>query len=219
LNCSRAEPGGIYILTGKETGVAEIIETDIRQYPDLYEGVSLDRYIDRFRQENDIGRRRLSPGDTLRFPETPASLELKSAPGTLAASSDSDSEHTHATVTCSYKMGRFKDHFSSCWNADETFIHVPDRYQDAGITLCKKKSREPLKFTVTEPGIVTLVTDKRHKAMLKKNGWAEAAEAGRMNPGGDIFRLFIYEKHLEVGEYSYTKSDLDEPFGIRVVIF
>lgn len=65
-----AEPGGIYTLTGDEKGLSEIIRADMAQCPDLYKGESLNSYISKFKKENRIGKRRLSPGDELRFPET-----------------------------------------------------------------------------------------------------------------------------------------------------
>lgn len=72
-----AEPGGVYTLTGKEKGVAEIIKADMRQHPSLYKGESLNSYIKKFKQENKIGKRKLSPGDQLHFPDTLVSLKAK----------------------------------------------------------------------------------------------------------------------------------------------
>lgn len=74
-----AEPGGTYTLTGKEKGIAEIIEADMAQYPELYQGESLNGYISRFKRENKIGKRKISPGDQLLFPETLASIKAKKA--------------------------------------------------------------------------------------------------------------------------------------------
>ena len=72
-----AEPGGTYTLTGEEKGVEEIIKADMEQYPELYQGESLDGYISKFKKRNKIGKRTLSPGDQLYFPETMASRKAK----------------------------------------------------------------------------------------------------------------------------------------------
>ena len=72
-----AEPGGTYTLTGNEKGLSEIIKADMEKYPNLYKGESLNSYISKFKKENQIGKRKLSPGDVLRFPETMASIKAK----------------------------------------------------------------------------------------------------------------------------------------------
>lgn len=72
-----AEPGGTYILTGKEKGVSEIIISDMEKHPSLYEGESLNNYASKFKKENRIGKRKLAPGDELIFPDTLASIKLR----------------------------------------------------------------------------------------------------------------------------------------------
>ncbi len=72
-----AEPGGTYTLTGEEKGVEEIIQADMAQFPELYEGVSPSSYLLEFKQKNKIGKRKFSPGDILYFPDTPASRNAK----------------------------------------------------------------------------------------------------------------------------------------------
>jgi len=74
-----AEPGGIYTLTGEEKSIAEIVKADMAKYPELYQGESLARYIKKFENRNNIGKRKLSPGDQLHFPETFASKKKKQA--------------------------------------------------------------------------------------------------------------------------------------------
>jgi len=68
-----SEPGGTYTLTGDEKSIAEIIKADMAQYPELYQGESLDGYISKFTKRNKIGKRSLAPGVKLYFPETMAS--------------------------------------------------------------------------------------------------------------------------------------------------
>ena len=72
-----SEPGGTYTLTGEEKSISEIIKADMAQYPELYQGESLDGYISKFNKRNKIGKRTLSPGDQLYFPETMASRKAK----------------------------------------------------------------------------------------------------------------------------------------------
>lgn len=72
-----AEPGGTYTLTGEEKRVEEIIKADMTQHPALYKGESLKSYVEKFKKENKIGKRKLSPGDQLHFPDTPASLKAE----------------------------------------------------------------------------------------------------------------------------------------------
>lgn len=72
-----SEPGGTYTLTGEEKSISEIIKADVAQYPELYQGESLDGYISKFNKRNKIGKRRLAPGDQLYFPETIASRKAK----------------------------------------------------------------------------------------------------------------------------------------------
>jgi hypothetical protein len=73
----RAVPGGTYLLTGKEKGFEEIVRADMEKFPEMYEGVHLKSYLQRFKKENKIGRRRFSPGEKLVFPSTIASLRMK----------------------------------------------------------------------------------------------------------------------------------------------
>ncbi|RKX45936.1 MAG: hypothetical protein DRP64_03980 [Verrucomicrobia bacterium] len=72
-----AEPGGLYTLTGKEKSLEEIISTDMETFPDLYKGESLKFYLGKFKNENNLGHRKLAPGDQLIFPETKASIKAK----------------------------------------------------------------------------------------------------------------------------------------------
>jgi hypothetical protein len=75
-----AEPGGTYTLTGDEKGVEEIIKADMARYPELYKGVNFRSYLSDFKRKNEIGKRKFTPGDTLHFPDTAASLSAKKAP-------------------------------------------------------------------------------------------------------------------------------------------
>lgn len=72
-----AEPGGSYTLTGKEKSLEEIISTDMETFPNLYKGESLKFYLGKFKNENNLGHRKLAPGDQLIFPETKASIKAK----------------------------------------------------------------------------------------------------------------------------------------------
>lgn len=76
-NLVLAKPGGTYTLTGEEKGVPEIIKADMEKNPDLYKGESLKSYIAKFKKENQIGQRKLAPGDQLKFPDTKASIDAK----------------------------------------------------------------------------------------------------------------------------------------------
>ncbi|MDF7826724.1 hypothetical protein P4B35_22030 [Pontiellaceae bacterium B12227] len=71
-----AEPGGSYVLTGKESGVEEIVKVDMAQYPDLYQGESINIYLGKFKAKNDIGRKKYKAGDQLYFPHTKTSKKL-----------------------------------------------------------------------------------------------------------------------------------------------
>jgi signal peptidase I len=75
--CADARPGETYTLTGTEKSITEIIEVDMKTYPNLYTGVSLNNYVSEFKKKNKIGTRKLTPGDTLVFPETKPSIEAK----------------------------------------------------------------------------------------------------------------------------------------------
>ena len=77
IHTSFAEPGKSYILTGKEKSIEEIVQADMEKYPDLYKGESLKFYITKFKQNNNLGKRKLAPGDELFFPETKASIKAK----------------------------------------------------------------------------------------------------------------------------------------------
>lgn len=213
-----AEPGGIYTLTGDEKGLSEIIRADMAQFPDFYKGESLNSYISKFKKENRIGKRKLSPGDELRFPETLASLKLKSSVKATCAPSSNETNNTHAEVSCKNVLVRFKKGSPAFTNIDESFSKVPDKYKKAKISSCNYGNSAPLVFKVEKSGIVTLVISKKHASIFKKDGWSAVGEAERIDLPGNIFKLMIYEKYLDIGEYSYKKVQ-KEPFGIRVVIF
>ena len=74
-----AEPGGVHVLTGNEKSIEEIVKADMEKHPDLYTGESFQFYVVKFKQENNIGKRKLAPGDQLTFPETKASIEENKA--------------------------------------------------------------------------------------------------------------------------------------------
>ena len=71
------KPGETYLLTGDEKSISGIIKADAEKYPDLYKEVSLKNYRAEFEKINQIGRRKLTPGDTLIFPKTPASQKAE----------------------------------------------------------------------------------------------------------------------------------------------
>ncbi|VGO13806.1 hypothetical protein PDESU_02363 [Pontiella desulfatans] len=71
-----AEPGGTHILTGKEKSIEEIVQNDMADFPEHYEGESLKAYVARFKSKNKIGRRKLQPGDALHFPDTSAATRI-----------------------------------------------------------------------------------------------------------------------------------------------
>ena len=66
---------GVSLIDGRYT---EIIKADMQKFPDLYKGENLKSYTSKFKKENKVGKRKLSPGDELRFPETLASIKIKS---------------------------------------------------------------------------------------------------------------------------------------------
>ena len=72
-----AKPGGSYTLTGSEQSIEAIIKADMEQNPDLYIGESLRSYMAKFKNENNIGHRKLSSGDKLVFPHTKSSLKAE----------------------------------------------------------------------------------------------------------------------------------------------
>ena len=71
------KPGGTYVLTGNEKSIPEIIKADVEKYPDIYTGISLRDYLSEFKKINQIGLRKLTPGDALIFPETMASRKAE----------------------------------------------------------------------------------------------------------------------------------------------
>ena len=79
---ANAKPGETYTLTGAEKSVTGIIKADMEQYPELYKGESLNSYISKFKKENRIWKRKLSPGDQWRFPDTIASVKAKNSADT-----------------------------------------------------------------------------------------------------------------------------------------
>lgn len=85
-----AKPGEAYTLTGKEKSIEDIIKADMEQHPALYEGESLKFYAAKFKNENNIGKRKLRPGDQLIFPETKASLTLSEQDGKNRQTSKQD---------------------------------------------------------------------------------------------------------------------------------
>ena len=72
-----AKPGGAYTLTGNERSISDIIKADMEKFPELYKGDSLSSYTTKFKRENNIGKRKLSAGDQLHFPETLTSLRAE----------------------------------------------------------------------------------------------------------------------------------------------
>ena len=70
-----AKPGEIYTLTGEEKSILEIVKADMGHFPELYLGESLESYTKKFKTENRIGKRKLSPKDELQFPATQLSIK------------------------------------------------------------------------------------------------------------------------------------------------
>ncbi len=109
-----AEPGGIYTLTGNEKGIAEIIKADMAKYPDLYKGETLNCYMSKFKRENKIGKKKLSPGDVLCFPQTLASLKLKRDRAKSQASNVANGAFVLLNPTNEYKK--------ECWKKIQTSL-------------------------------------------------------------------------------------------------
>ncbi len=105
-SCAEAKPGGAYTLTGEEKGVSEIIIADMEEFPELYNGETLSGYVAKFKRENRIGKRKLSAGDKLRFPETLASIKARKS----AIEEKRKQEEKHEPERTSQKIsGRISD--------------------------------------------------------------------------------------------------------------
>ena len=156
-----AEPGGTYTLTGDEKGLSEIIKTDMALFPDLYKGESLNSYISKFKMENRIGKRKLSPGDVLRFPQTLASLKVKKDEAKQQAANVAN-----GTVVLLNPLGEYKNEW---WQQIQTSL------EKVGYTVNVEKSGSP-----------KAIKDHHAHVIIRIIQRSKAEDMNRENPGTGI---------------------------------
>jgi hypothetical protein len=195
---SFAEPGGTYTLTGEEKGIAEIVKVDMAKFPELYKGETLKSYLSKFKSENKIGRKKYKPGDQLIFPHTMASLKsggkVDSSEGKLA----------RAKISSKLNFNRFRDGTKVVGDSYKFYSHIPEKYDGWMVSTVKETTTEPTKFEIKEAGIVSIVV---FQSVLKKynsEGWEKVDEL-KFN---EEWKVWILEKYLEVGEYTFDEPKL-----------
>ena len=201
-----AKPGGVYTLTGDEKSIAEIIKSDMKKHPNLYKGESLNSYISKFKEENRIEKKKLSPGDQLQFPETTASLKAKQS--TKVGNKETEQ---YAEVCCKQKSGKFRDGAKVVRDApfDIKFIDVPPKYKDFKITIPKYGSTDSVEFKVKKAGLV-LITFHDGGVPTKKylsEGWSKIEKIHIYDKSAttqDQYtgRFILLGKYHDVGSYS-----------------
>ncbi|MDF7799818.1 hypothetical protein P4C99_10095 [Pontiellaceae bacterium B1224] len=92
LLSTAAKPGESYILTGRETSIFGIFQADLKAYPELYEGEDVNAYYQSFKTLNNLGERKLKPGEELIFPDTALSKKIKEAEAAEAARAAAEAE-------------------------------------------------------------------------------------------------------------------------------
>jgi hypothetical protein len=97
--------------------------------------------------------------------------------------------------------------------AFQTFGKIPKEYQGRMITMNCKLPEEPLKFKVKQAGVVNLVVDKRVSDGLNSEGWRITGKV-RIQETGNF--LFILEKELEEGEYTFDEG-INRYVGLRLL--
>ncbi len=214
-----AEPGGTYTLTGKERGIAEIIKGDMEKHPDLYKGESLNSYVSKFKKENRIGKRKLSPGDQLQFPETSTSLQAKKN----NAETSKKGTGGVAEVSCKMKTKKFRDGVKIYpdGGVNCTLESIPEKYKNCKITTQEYNSEEPLRFKVKNAGMVGIACHMGFTKKYTSDGWIEKEKEIELhdhNLAGDNKRkasFVLLEKHHEVGEY---EMDANPPYGLHLIL-
>ena len=211
---SYTEPGGTYTLTGNEKGVTEIVKADMAKYPDLYKGETLGSYVSKFKKENRIGKRKLSPGDQLTFPATQASLDANK----LTAPGKGDEEQI-AVIECEEEVDRLRDGYNVYSNPDHHAIYddIPRDLKKFNVMIRERQDRTPINFKVNHAGYVFILAEKGKKQMLSNQGWIEngtfdvvtgADEDGR-------FAVIVFKKHFDVGTHEIKTQG---NYGIRLLI-
>lgn len=74
-----AEPGGTYVLTGREKSIFGIFQADTKAHWELYKGEDINTLYQEFRKINNLEGRKLQRGETLTFPHTKKSKQLAKA--------------------------------------------------------------------------------------------------------------------------------------------
>jgi len=74
-----AEPGGTYVLTGRETSIFGIFQADTKAHWELYKGEDINALYQEFKKINNLEGRKLQKGETLTFPHTKKSTQLAKA--------------------------------------------------------------------------------------------------------------------------------------------
>lgn len=85
-----AKPGESYVLTGREKSIFEIFQADLKAYRHLYEGEDINTYYRAFKSINNLGERKLKPGEELIFPDTEMSKKIREAEIAKAAKAAED---------------------------------------------------------------------------------------------------------------------------------
>ena len=181
LSRGLAEPGGTYILTGKEKSIEEIVKADMEQHPELYKGESIIFYTAKFKQENNLGKRKTAPGEELIFPETKASIKAKKAAqrqcliGKWRAVIESG--HGRADRLCiiieyredgtwtrsivpKEKRDVVLKFTSGSWEIKEGYLHVKDETNDDGRLPADKRKRQKMEVVLLSDTQMTIKNDK-----------------------------------------------------------
>lgn len=87
-----AKPGEPYALTGREKSIFSIYQSDMKAFPELYEGVDINAYYEEFKTLNNLGDRKLQLGEELMFPHTKKSKKILADERAKAARAVKDAE-------------------------------------------------------------------------------------------------------------------------------
>ena len=93
------------------------------------------------------------------------------------------------------------------------WVYIPPKFKNSLITSIKGREKEPLEFSVLQPTKITLLTGRRDKPILEKDGW-KVVDTAKWTTSGEPYPAYILEKHLEKGEYDFFT---EAPVGIRLI--
>lgn len=206
---AEAEPGGTYTLTGNEKSLTEVIQADMQNHVELYKGESLSSYTKKFKKENQIGKRKLNPGDELVFPETMASLKAKKAGAAQSAA--------YAEIYCKLKSEKFRDgvELFSDNKINAELINIPEKFADLKMTVRKFGVHDPIQFEVRKAGPVLIAVHFGCTDPYEDTGWKQVEhkiEALQDGKGQALYQ--VWEKHHDVGTYSLEVSNFSWPTNL-----